>query len=64
MTSSELASKLNLTRQAVSKLARRGMPLESAEAALLAKLEEHPCEARRIFREAILNAPAPKLFQS
>ena len=38
--------------------------MERAEAALLAKLEEHPCEARRIFREAILNAPAPKLFQS
>ena len=35
---------------------------ERAEAALLAKLDEHPCEARRIFREAILNAPAPKLF--
>ena len=37
---------------------------ERAEAALFAKLEEHPCEARRIFREAILNAPAPKLFKS
>lgn len=33
MTSSELASKLRLTRQAVSKLARRGMPLDSVEAA-------------------------------
>ena len=33
MTSSQLASKLKLTRQAVSKLARRGMPLESVEAA-------------------------------
>lgn len=33
MTSSELASKLTLTRQAVSKLARRGMPLDSVEAA-------------------------------
>jgi hypothetical protein len=33
VTSSELASKLNLTRQAVSKLARRGMPLASVEAA-------------------------------
>lgn len=36
--------------------------MERAEAALLAKLDEEPCEARRIFREAILNAPAPKLF--
>jgi hypothetical protein len=33
-----------------------------AEAALLAKLDEEPCEASRIFREAILNAPAPKVF--
>jgi len=33
VTSSELASKLRLTRQAVSKLARRGMPLDSVEAA-------------------------------
>jgi hypothetical protein len=33
-----------------------------AEAALLAKLDEEPCEASRIFRAAILNAPAPKLF--
>lgn len=33
MTAAELASKLSLTRQAVSKLARRGMPLDSVEAA-------------------------------
>jgi hypothetical protein len=33
-----------------------------AEAALLAKLDEHPCKASRIFREAIINAPAPKIF--
>jgi hypothetical protein len=33
-----------------------------AEAALLAKLDEEPCEAVRMVREAILNAPAPKLF--
>jgi hypothetical protein len=33
MTSAELGSKLGLTRQAISKLARRGMPLASVEAA-------------------------------
>ena len=33
MTSAELGSKLGLTRQAISKLARRGMPLDSVEAA-------------------------------
>ena len=37
--------------------------MERAEAALLAKLDEHPHEARRIFRDAILSAPAPKLFK-
>ena len=46
------------------KVERTRRDMERAEAALLAKLDEHPCEARRIFREAILNAPAPKLFKS
>ena len=46
------------------KVERTRRDMERAEAALLSKLDEHPCEARRIFREAILNAPAPKLFQS
>jgi len=45
------------------KVERTRRDMERAEAALLAKLDEHPCEARRIFREAILNAPAPKLFK-
>ena len=33
MTASELARKLGITRQAVSKLSRRGMPLDSLDAA-------------------------------
>lgn len=33
MTGSELARKLGVTRQAISKLVRRGMPLDSVEAA-------------------------------
>ena len=45
------------------KVERTRRDMERAEAALLAKLDEHPCEARRIFREAILTAPAPKLFK-
>jgi len=45
------------------KVERTRRDMERAEAALLGKLDEHPCEARRIFREAILNAPAPKLFK-
>jgi hypothetical protein len=37
--------------------------LAKAEAALISKLEEEPCEAVRIVREAILNASAPAIFK-
>jgi transcriptional regulator with XRE-family HTH domain len=51
MNQSELARKLGVTRQAISKLARRGMPIDSIEAANKWRLVHAP--PRKTFVAAV-----------
>jgi len=59
MTASELARKLNVTRQAVSKLTRRGMPLDSLEAAQKWRAVHAPPRQKNFTIPATENAPSP-----
>jgi transcriptional regulator with XRE-family HTH domain len=56
MNQSELARKLGLTRQAISKLARRGMPIDSIEAANKWRLIHAP--PRKTFVAAVADKAA------
>jgi len=59
MTASELAKELGLTRQAVSKLSRRGMPLDSLEAAQKWRAVHAPPRQKNFALPATEAAPSP-----
>ena len=59
MTASELANQLGLTRQAVSKLNRRGMPLDSLDAAQKWRAVHAPPRQKNFALPATETSPSP-----